>query len=154
MNWWQYRWYSAVRASLLHQFNLRVTFLLLIRPITVLLCATLQLLTLWRSVDVLALRELLDNAPLPSILKLIICQLSKVLSNNAVARQQFAVSGGLQKIVDVQAEPGSALGTVYRDRMLSRFAVVGHSCRMLLCSYLQFFWMTWLFDLDWLDICS
>jgi len=39
----------------------------------------------------------------------VVAQFSKVLPNNPKARRLFVTSGGLQKVQEIKAEPGSAL---------------------------------------------
>jgi hypothetical protein len=55
-----------------------------------------------------ALEPLLHDAP-PNILKHVVGQFSKVLPHDAKARRLFVSSGGLKKIQEIKAEPGSAL---------------------------------------------
>ncbi|XP_046617131.1 sperm-associated antigen 6-like isoform X1 [Neodiprion virginianus] len=55
-----------------------------------------------------ALEPLLCDAP-PEILKYIIGQFSKILPNDARARRMFVTTGGLKKVQEIQAEPGSML---------------------------------------------
>jgi hypothetical protein len=55
-----------------------------------------------------ALEPLLADAP-PNVLKHVIAQFSKVLPHNAKARRLFVTSGGLKKVQEIKAEPGSAL---------------------------------------------
>uniref|UniRef100_T1JP95 Sperm-associated antigen 6 n=1 Tax=Strigamia maritima TaxID=126957 RepID=T1JP95_STRMM len=55
-----------------------------------------------------ALNPLLQDAP-PNILKHILGQYSKVLPNDPKARKIFVTSGGLRKIQELKAEPGTAL---------------------------------------------
>merc|ERR1712232_730557 len=57
-----------------------------------------------------ALEPLLQEAP-PNILKYVVEQFSKVLAKDdkQVAKKAFVQSGGLQKIQEVRAEPGSKL---------------------------------------------
>ncbi|KAK5638658.1 hypothetical protein RI129_012953 [Pyrocoelia pectoralis] len=55
-----------------------------------------------------ALEPLLYEAP-TSILKYVLGQFSKVLPNDPKARRLFVTSGGLKKVQEIQAEPGSKL---------------------------------------------
>ncbi|XP_072781560.1 sperm-associated antigen 6 isoform X6 [Taeniopygia guttata] len=55
-----------------------------------------------------ALEPLLHEAP-PSIMKYIIGQYSKVLPHDSKARRLFVTTGGLKKVQEIQAEPGSLL---------------------------------------------
>jgi len=55
-----------------------------------------------------ALEPLLHDAP-PNVLKHVVGQFSKVLPHDAKARRLFVTSGGLKKIQEIKAEPGSAL---------------------------------------------
>uniref|UniRef100_A0AAR2LSS7 Sperm-associated antigen 6 n=1 Tax=Pygocentrus nattereri TaxID=42514 RepID=A0AAR2LSS7_PYGNA len=55
-----------------------------------------------------ALEPLLYEAP-SNILKHVICQFSKVLPHDSKARRLFVTSGGLKKVQEIKAEPGSAL---------------------------------------------
>merc|ERR1712134_68246 len=55
-----------------------------------------------------ALEPLLHDAP-PNILKHVVAQYSKVLPNDPSARRLFVTSGGLKKVQEIKAEPGSAL---------------------------------------------
>ncbi|XP_055003160.1 sperm-associated antigen 6 isoform X5 [Sorex araneus] len=55
-----------------------------------------------------ALEPLLYEAP-PNILKHVVGQFSKVLPHDSKARQLFVTSGGLKKIQEIKAEPGSLL---------------------------------------------
>jgi 3-methyladenine DNA glycosylase AlkD len=63
---------------------------------------------LQRCVQLEALEPLLHEAP-PNILKYVIAQFSKILPHNAKARKSFVTSGGLKKLQEIRAEPGSAL---------------------------------------------
>ncbi|XP_034016494.1 sperm-associated antigen 6 isoform X2 [Thalassophryne amazonica] len=54
------------------------------------------------------LEPLLYDAP-SNILKHIICQYSKVLPHDSKARRLFITSGGLKKVQEIEAEPGSDL---------------------------------------------
>ncbi|XP_064018586.1 sperm-associated antigen 6 [Pogoniulus pusillus] len=55
-----------------------------------------------------ALEPLLHDAP-PSIMKYIIEQFSKVLPHDSKARRLFVTTGGLKKVQEIKAEPGSLL---------------------------------------------
>jgi len=55
-----------------------------------------------------ALEPLLHDAP-PNVLKHVVGQFSKVLPHDAKARRLFVTSGGLKKVQEIKAEPGSAL---------------------------------------------
>ncbi|XP_061574296.1 sperm-associated antigen 6-like [Cololabis saira] len=55
-----------------------------------------------------ALEPLLYDAP-SNILKLVLCQFSKVLPHDSKARRLFVTSGGLKKVQEIEAEPDSAL---------------------------------------------
>mmetsp|Transcript_39821 Transcript_39821/g.99633 ORF Transcript_39821/g.99633 Transcript_39821/m.99633 type:complete len:192 (+) Transcript_39821:1081-1656(+) len=55
-----------------------------------------------------ALEPLLQEAP-PNILKYVVQQFAKVLPHDLQARRSFVQSGGLQKIQEIQAEPGTKL---------------------------------------------
>uniref|UniRef100_W5N1M2 Sperm associated antigen 6 n=1 Tax=Lepisosteus oculatus TaxID=7918 RepID=W5N1M2_LEPOC len=55
-----------------------------------------------------ALEPLLHDAS-PNILKHVVGQFSKVLPHDSKARRLFVTSGGLKKIQEIKAEPGSAL---------------------------------------------
>ncbi|XP_053119575.1 sperm-associated antigen 6 isoform X2 [Hemicordylus capensis] len=55
-----------------------------------------------------ALEPLLQDAP-PNVLKHIVGQFSKVLPHDTKARRLFVTSGGLQKVQEIKAEPGSLL---------------------------------------------
>uniref|UniRef100_A0A3B3WQS9 Sperm associated antigen 6 n=1 Tax=Poecilia mexicana TaxID=48701 RepID=A0A3B3WQS9_9TELE len=55
-----------------------------------------------------ALEPLLYDAP-SNILKHVVCQFSKVLPHDSKARRLFVTSGGLKKVQEIDAEPGSAL---------------------------------------------
>ncbi|XP_061570051.1 sperm-associated antigen 6 [Cololabis saira] len=57
---------------------------------------------------VAALEPLLHDAP-SNILKLVLCQFSKVLPDDSKARRLFVTSGGLKKVQEIEAEPDSAL---------------------------------------------
>uniref|UniRef100_A0A672GN12 Sperm-associated antigen 6 n=1 Tax=Salarias fasciatus TaxID=181472 RepID=A0A672GN12_SALFA len=54
------------------------------------------------------LEPLLYEAP-SNILKYVVCQFSKVLPHDSKARRLFVTSGGLKKVQEIEAEPGSAL---------------------------------------------
>ncbi|XP_068862757.1 sperm-associated antigen 6 isoform X2 [Aphelocoma coerulescens] len=55
-----------------------------------------------------ALEPLLHEAP-PNIMKHIIGQFSKVLPHDSKARRLFVTTGGLKKVQEIKAEPGSLL---------------------------------------------
>ncbi|XP_041737876.2 sperm-associated antigen 6-like [Coregonus clupeaformis] len=55
-----------------------------------------------------ALEPLLYEAP-SNILKHVVCQFSKVLPRDSNARRLFVTSGGLKKVQEIKADPGSAL---------------------------------------------
>ncbi|CAH2282277.1 sperm-associated antigen 6 isoform X1 [Pelobates cultripes] len=55
-----------------------------------------------------ALEPLLHDAP-PNILKHVVGQFSKVLPHDSKARRLFVTSGGLKKIQEISADPGSPL---------------------------------------------
>ncbi|XP_022621981.1 sperm-associated antigen 6 [Seriola dumerili] len=55
-----------------------------------------------------ALEPLLYDAP-SNILKHVVCQFSKVLPHDSKARRLFVTSGGLKKVQEIEAEPGSPL---------------------------------------------
>lgn len=55
-----------------------------------------------------ALEPLLHDAP-PNILKHVIGQFSKVLPHDSKARRLFVTSGGLKKVQEINADPGSQL---------------------------------------------
>lgn len=63
---------------------------------------------LQKCVHLEALEPLLYDAP-PNILKHVIGQFSKVLPNDSKARRLFMTSGGLKKVQEIKAEPGSVL---------------------------------------------
>ncbi|XP_041823433.1 sperm-associated antigen 6 [Melanotaenia boesemani] len=54
------------------------------------------------------LEPLLYDVP-SNILKHVVCQFSKVLPHDSKARRMFVTSGGLKKVQEIEAEPGSAL---------------------------------------------
>ncbi|XP_078136533.1 sperm-associated antigen 6 [Sander vitreus] len=54
------------------------------------------------------LEPLLYDVP-SNILKYVVCQFSKVLPNDSKARRLFVTSGGLKKVQEIDAEPGSSL---------------------------------------------
>ncbi|XP_035474905.2 sperm-associated antigen 6-like [Scophthalmus maximus] len=54
------------------------------------------------------LESLLYDAP-SNILKHVVCQFSKVLPHDSKARRLFVTSGGLKKVQEIDAEPGSPL---------------------------------------------
>ncbi|KYM79307.1 Sperm-associated antigen 6 [Atta colombica] len=55
-----------------------------------------------------ALESLLHDVP-PNILKYVLGQFSKILPVDARARKLFVTSGGLRKVQEIQAEPGTTL---------------------------------------------
>ncbi|KAM7370013.1 hypothetical protein PAMP_011299 [Pampus punctatissimus] len=55
-----------------------------------------------------ALEPLLYDAP-SNILKHVVCQFSKVLPHDSKARRLFVTSGGLKKVQEIEAEPGTPL---------------------------------------------
>lgn len=55
-----------------------------------------------------SLEPLLYEAP-SNILKHVVCQFSKVLPHDSKARRLFVTSGGLKKVQEIEAEPGSPL---------------------------------------------
>uniref|UniRef100_A0A803VAR9 Sperm associated antigen 6 n=1 Tax=Ficedula albicollis TaxID=59894 RepID=A0A803VAR9_FICAL len=55
-----------------------------------------------------ALEPLLHDAP-PNIMKHVIGQFSKVLPHDSKARRLFVTTGGLKKVQEIKAEPGSLL---------------------------------------------
>ncbi|XP_061578243.1 sperm-associated antigen 6-like [Cololabis saira] len=55
-----------------------------------------------------ALEPLLYDAP-SNILKLVLCQFSKVLPHDSQARRLFVTNGGLKKVQEIEAESDSAL---------------------------------------------
>ncbi|PAA51428.1 hypothetical protein BOX15_Mlig008678g2 [Macrostomum lignano] len=63
---------------------------------------------LQKCVHLEALEPLLQEAP-ANILKHVVAQFSKVLPHNPKSRRLFVTSGGLKKIQEIRAEPGSAL---------------------------------------------
>ncbi|ESP01576.1 hypothetical protein LOTGIDRAFT_172613 [Lottia gigantea] len=63
---------------------------------------------LQKCVHLPALEPLLHDAP-PNVLKHVVGQFSKVLPHDTKARRLFVTSGGLKKIQEIKAEPGSAL---------------------------------------------
>uniref|UniRef100_A0A0X3PL50 Sperm-associated antigen 6 n=1 Tax=Schistocephalus solidus TaxID=70667 RepID=A0A0X3PL50_SCHSO len=63
---------------------------------------------LQKVIDIEALEPLLQDSP-PNILKHVVAQFSKILPKNANARRAFVLTGGLKKIQEIQAEPGSDL---------------------------------------------
>jgi len=56
-----------------------------------------------------ALEPLLHDSP-ENILKYVVHQFAKVLPHDVAARRSFVTSGGLQKVLELQPEPGSKLG--------------------------------------------
>ena len=65
-------------------------------------------LVLQKCVHLPALEPLLHDAP-ANVLKHVVGQFSKVLPHDAKARRLFVTSGGLKKVQEIKAEPGSAL---------------------------------------------
>ncbi|XP_017798694.1 PREDICTED: sperm-associated antigen 6 [Habropoda laboriosa] len=63
---------------------------------------------LQRCMYIEALEPLLHDSP-PNILKYILGQFSKILPHDARARRLFVTSGGLKKVQEIQADPGSIL---------------------------------------------
>lgn len=63
---------------------------------------------LQKCVNLESLEPMLHESP-PNILKYIIAQFSKILPHNPKARKNFVSSGGLKKIQEIKAEPGTAL---------------------------------------------
>ncbi|KZC11851.1 PREDICTED: sperm-associated antigen 6 [Dufourea novaeangliae] len=63
---------------------------------------------LQRCMYIEALETLLHDAP-PNILKYLLGQFSKILPHDARSRRLFVTSGGLKKVQEIQAEPGSTL---------------------------------------------
>ncbi|XP_043599003.1 sperm-associated antigen 6-like isoform X3 [Bombus pyrosoma] len=55
-----------------------------------------------------ALESLLHDSP-PNILKYVLGQFSKILPHDPRARRLFVTSGGLKKVQEIQADPGSTL---------------------------------------------
>jgi len=60
-----------------------------------------------------ALEPLLHDAP-ETILTYVVQQFAKVLPHDVAARRSFVMSGGLQKVLELQPEPGSKLGDFVR----------------------------------------
>ncbi|XP_076390410.1 uncharacterized protein LOC100883620 isoform X1 [Megachile rotundata] len=71
-------------------------------------CNTTLKQVLQRCMYIESLEPLLEDAP-PNILKCILGQFSKILPHDARARRLFVTSGGLKKVQEIQAEPGSML---------------------------------------------
>ena len=63
---------------------------------------------LTKCVHMPALEPLLHEAP-PNVLKHVVAQFAKVLPHDSNARRLFVTSGGLKRIQEIQAEPGSGL---------------------------------------------
>ncbi|XP_021242727.1 sperm-associated antigen 6 isoform X1 [Numida meleagris] len=63
---------------------------------------------LQKCTDLPALEALLHDAP-PNIMKHIVGQFSKVLPHDSKARRLFVITGGLKKVQEIKAEPGSLL---------------------------------------------
>lgn len=66
-----------------------------------------------RCVHLPALEPLLHDAP-PNVLKHVVGQFSKVLPHDPKARRLFVTSGGLKKIQEIPAEPGTVLAEYVR----------------------------------------
>jgi len=60
-----------------------------------------------------ALEPLLHDAP-DNILKVVVTQFAKILPHDVAARRSFVMSGALQKILELQPEPGAQLGDMIR----------------------------------------
>ncbi|XP_025994255.1 sperm-associated antigen 6 isoform X2 [Solenopsis invicta] len=71
-------------------------------------CYTALKQVLQKCMYVEALESLLHDVP-PNILKYVLGQFSKILPNDARARRLFVTSGGLRKVQEIQAEPGTIL---------------------------------------------
>ncbi|KAB0790956.1 hypothetical protein PPYR_02756 [Photinus pyralis] len=71
-------------------------------------CKTTLKQCLQKCIMLSALEPLLYVAPI-NILKYVLGQFSKVLPNDPKARRLFVTSGGLKKVQEIQAEPGSRL---------------------------------------------
>ncbi|XP_018404377.1 PREDICTED: sperm-associated antigen 6-like [Cyphomyrmex costatus] len=71
-------------------------------------CYTALKQVLQKCMYIEALEPLLHNVP-PSILKYVLGQFSKILPNDTRARKLFVTSGGLRKVQEIQAEPGTTL---------------------------------------------
>jgi len=56
-----------------------------------------------------ALQAVLAAAP-PAIAALVVAQFARILPQDPKARRNFVTSGGLKKVQEIKAEPGSALG--------------------------------------------
>ncbi|XP_004393044.1 PREDICTED: sperm-associated antigen 6 [Odobenus rosmarus divergens] len=74
-----------------------------------------------------ALEPFLYDAP-PNILKHVVGQFSKVLPHDSKARRLFVTSGGLKKVQEIKAEPGSLLqeyinsiNNCYPEEIVSKF---------------------------------
>eukprot|EP00038_Savillea_parva_P017750 m.21447 g.21447 ORF g.21447 m.21447 type:complete len:167 (-) comp3897_c0_seq1:338-838(-) len=63
---------------------------------------------LQKCVHLPALEAILNEAP-PAILENVVGQFAKVLPNDPKARKLFVTSGGLKKVQEIKAEPGSQL---------------------------------------------
>ncbi|XP_076680034.1 sperm-associated antigen 6 isoform X2 [Andrena cerasifolii] len=63
---------------------------------------------LQRCMCIESLESLVHDSP-PNILKYVLGQFSKILPHDARARRLFVTSGGLKKVQEIQADPGSAL---------------------------------------------
>ncbi|XP_029680862.1 sperm-associated antigen 6-like isoform X1 [Formica exsecta] len=71
-------------------------------------CNTTLKQVLQKCMYIEALEPLLHDVPL-NILKYVLGQFSKILPNDAKARRLFVTSGGLKKVQEIQAEPGTTL---------------------------------------------
>ncbi|XP_076756988.1 sperm-associated antigen 6 isoform X2 [Xylocopa sonorina] len=71
-------------------------------------CNTTLKQVLQRCMCIEALEALLHDSP-PNILKYVLGQFSKILPYDARARRLFVTSGGLKKVQEIYAEPGSML---------------------------------------------
>ena len=95
---------------------------------------------LQKCVHLPALEPLLHDAP-PNILKHVVGQFSKVLPHDAKARRLFVTSGGLKKVQEIRAEPGSALaehvntinGCFPEEIVKSVDRLVSECCRPSVC---------------------
>ncbi|XP_040022533.2 sperm-associated antigen 6 [Gasterosteus aculeatus] len=63
---------------------------------------------LQKCTDLPSLEPLLYDVP-SNILRHVVCQFSKVLPHDSKARRLFVTSGGLKKLQEIEAEPGSPL---------------------------------------------
>ncbi|XP_076234935.1 sperm-associated antigen 6 [Calliopsis andreniformis] len=71
-------------------------------------CSVTLKQVLQRCLYIEALEPLLYDSP-PNILKYVLAQFSKILPHDARARRLFVTSGGLKKVQEIQADPGSTL---------------------------------------------